>query len=321
MERQKQSYWYCLLFCLLASGGLYAQVEARLNLLGTEVEIGDDLGAQLNISVAPGVEITQINYAAWADSALVEIAELKPLQTVAQNSEQLLQQQLRLQFFDTDTGYVSLPPLRILYEQNGQAGIAYAPAVRLTVSYPRVGEDLLHKNEHLAEPLNWRDFAPWVLALLIVLALLYAAWWMANRQAKARPQPAAPPPPPTPAHELALAELDRLATDRAWERGEIKAFQTDLTYILRAYLENRFDMNALEATTPEIDAQLKEKNIIQRNELLDLLQTADMVKFAKAIPDLVVHTEGLAKVRAFVLATKQLPEPEVTAPENPAADE
>ncbi len=56
---------------------------------------------------------------------------------------------------------------------------------------------------------------------------------------------------PDPAHVIALRDLERLMSEKLWEKGEIKAYYTRLTEILRQYLENRFSVYSLEMTTDE----------------------------------------------------------------------
>ncbi|MEL7221632.1 MAG: hypothetical protein AAGJ93_09955, partial [Bacteroidota bacterium] len=93
--------------------------------------------------------------------------------------------------------------------------------------------------------------------------------------------------------------------------GKIKQFQSELTYVLREYLENRYDIQALEATTPEITQQFQGIDLADstQQQLKSILDTADMVKFAKAKPPLEVHPKALSSVKAFVLETKAVEPP------------
>jgi uncharacterized phage-like protein YoqJ len=56
---------------------------------------------------------------------------------------------------------------------------------------------------------------------------------------------------------------------------------------LRLYIEGRWDVGALEMTTDEIITALRDVDIKHdsRSNLVAILRTADMVKFAKALPD------------------------------------
>ncbi len=111
------------------------------------------------------------------------------------------------------------------------------------------------------------------------------------------------------AHVIALRELDRLKQDKLWQAGKVKTYYARLTDILRAYLANRFNIESIEHTTPEIVADvinlrmLEDEDIEQLESLLDL---ADLVKFAKKIPDLDDHISSMVQVITFVKKTKHV---------------
>jgi len=108
-----------------------------------------------------------------------------------------------------------------------------------------------------------------------------------------------------PAHVIAYEKLDMLDEKELWQQGKIKEYQTELTYTVREYLENRFGIQALESTTGEINKSLKEVDFDPKHssDLNNILQIADMVKFAKAEPDESIHQEFMNKARALVKET------------------
>ena len=65
-----------------------------------------------------------------------------------------------------------------------------------------------------------------------------------------------------PAHEKALAHLQILEDKSYFEKGKSKEHYSELSFILREYLENRFATAAMETTTPEIINQLKQSKQI-----------------------------------------------------------
>jgi len=89
----------------------------------------------------------------------------------------------------------------------------------------------------------------------------------------------------------------------------VKEYQTELTYTIREYLENRFGIQALESTTGEINKSLKEVDFDQKHttNLNNILHIADMVKFAKAKPDETIHQDFMEKARSFVKDTLFIP--------------
>ena len=105
-----------------------------------------------------------------------------------------------------------------------------------------------------------------------------------------------------PAHEVAYEKLDDLDKKQLWQQGKIKEYQSELTYTVREYLENRFGIQALESTTGEINRSLKEVDFDAKHaeDLTQILQIADMVKFAKAKPAESIHQDFMTKARSFV---------------------
>ena len=89
-----------------------------------------------------------------------------------------------------------------------------------------------------------------------------------------------------PAHILALKALLELKDKEAWKTSEKKKYYSELTDTVRLYLENRFDIHAMEKTTREIITDLKLANISEDDKyyLRKILREADMVKFAKFNP-------------------------------------
>lgn len=93
-----------------------------------------------------------------------------------------------------------------------------------------------------------------------------------------------------PAHILALNELDRIKSEKAWQQGRSKEYHTEVTDVIRIYIERVFDVNSMEMTSEEILEHLLLLRTEQKSAYIGLkqiLQLADLVKFAKwnATPD------------------------------------
>ncbi|MBL8013083.1 MAG: hypothetical protein JNN05_04475, partial [Candidatus Omnitrophica bacterium] len=70
--------------------------------------------------------------------------------------------------------------------------------------------------------------------------------------------------------------------------GEFRTYFTELSTIIRTYLEQRFEIRAPEMTTQEFLESMKDSSVLHQQHkdiLKELLQTADMVKFAKHQPN------------------------------------
>ena len=99
--------------------------------------------------------------------------------------------------------------------------------------------------------------------------------------------------------------------EKYWQQGEVKKYYSELTNIVREYLEGRYDILALESTTDEIlkdlqDLKEEEFEVELWSKLKDMLQTGDLVKFAKAKPNIEKHSQYLKDAKEMVRTTKKV---------------
>lgn len=97
----------------------------------------------------------------------------------------------------------------------------------------------------------------------------------------------------------ALLRLNRLFDSDLLRQGKMKEYFLELSEILRHYFERRFDILAVESTTSEIAANLRQMDLSQSllSKILEVLDSADLVKFAKwhPAPTEITHINQLAK--------------------------
>lgn len=127
----------------------------------------------------------------------------------------------------------------------------------------------------------------------------------------------AAPVKPVPPYEKAISQLNILRTRNLCEKGQEKEYYTELTEILRQYLEGRFGINAMEMTTPQIKravyATVSEKSAsAMMNEILEM---ADYVKFARMRPLPEDNARAFSQALQFVENTKPEPRPEADGKE------
>lgn len=142
-----------------------------------------------------------------------------------------------------------------------------------------------------------------LLALLLMIGVGYYFYKRKNAKPPVEVQEVMVVIPPD---QKALQALERLKTANLWQNGQVKAYQTSLTDIIRTYLEERYAIKAPEMTTDEITMALQNVDFDTKYniELKEILQVADMVKFAKATPEEDIHTRFMDKAVDFVLNTR-----------------
>ena len=297
------------LSCSLLQAGL-AQVAAYAQLDTSDIMIGDQIGLTLFINHPPEATIERIDWAPLDEVKEIEVIDYGTLNTVAEGNEILLEQKLTITSFDS--GYYFIPKIPVYYKNKGTTGIAKSDQLALMVNTIEAQSDttqIAPIKDIVREPLKFVDFIPYLGGLVVIALLILLILFLRNRKNKQE----APPEPEIilPPHEIALQKLDHLQKAKLWQQGEVKQFQSELTFIVREYLENRYNIPALESTTNEIARLFKTIQLDEEwtTKLLSIFRTADMVKFAKAIPDIKVHDEGLKEAERFVIQTKKISAP------------
>lgn len=216
-----------------------------------------------------------------------------------------------------DTGLYRISPVVFTIESaNGVKITVQSPSLLLTVNNPDGADALVAPVD--IKPIvttDWtfeEDIWPFLKAYLpyfiLAIAVLFLAWrfWQQrkNRQTPPVVQQISQPP-----HVIAERLLAELRAKKLWENGKTKAFYSELSRILRGYLEDQFTMPALESTTDELIGLLKTRGfdakIIEKAQ--NLLQTADLVKFAKVEPPITFHDDFLGHAEHIVEITKPKP--------------
>lgn len=153
------------------------------------------------------------------------------------------------------------------------------------------------------------------IAALAVLAGTVAYVIIRRRRAKAEEAFVDLRPP----WEIAYADLALLKEQNLPEKGELKLFYFQLTEIMRKYLGRKFEFNAIDLTTSEIDDALNGLPVPEdiHHELTAFMEQADLVKFAKYIPAPDQPEKDWSSAYALVEKTKDIiyPEPVPVMPE------
>ena len=144
-----------------------------------------------------------------------------------------------------------------------------------------------------------------VVGILLLIALLYAAKRIMEHYGKSFGS-IFKPAPPLPPHEEAFAALERLRVLNLCAEGKHKLYYSTLTDILRAYIVGRFEVGAMEMTSDEIIDAMRGVELPQKSamDLSDILREADLVKFAKAVPEADENEAAFRAAWDFVEQTK-----------------
>ncbi|MDD5771349.1 MAG: hypothetical protein PHO81_03850 [Candidatus Omnitrophica bacterium] len=111
-----------------------------------------------------------------------------------------------------------------------------------------------------------------------------------------------------PAHEIAYEQLEALRARDYIGKAMIKEYYTQVSNIIRRYLENRFGLKAPEMTTEEFLARARQAPELsgeQKNLLKEFLLCCDLVKFAKYAPAVDEVNSVFDSAKQFIDQTKE----------------
>lgn len=248
-------------------------------------------------------------------SFLLELGDERPyIDTVSvDNGILTLKQDVCVFAFDSATLYI--PPFEFVCDLDTLR--TNSLALRVVVPFDSIEVDpakFVDIKSVITPDFVWLDYIWWIVIPLIVIALLsliyyYYIFFIRNKKKVAKEQIVEKL---LPAHVIAMNALNELAEKKYWQNGQDKIYQTELTDILRQYIFNRFKVNAMEMTTDEILDNLYELAEQQKSSLQNLkqiLQLADLVKFAKYKPFADENQLSIMNARMFVEQTKVDEEP------------
>ncbi|HEX3043196.1 MAG TPA: hypothetical protein VHY08_00460 [Bacillota bacterium] len=159
------------------------------------------------------------------------------------------------------------------------------------------------------EPLWWFG-AALLVGLLVWLLVKYLSKLRGKKDLSATPATQVIEP----AHLIAFRRLAALKNAGYLEQGDFKTYYSELSECIREYMENRFQIRALEMTTEEFLAHLaNHKNTRIQFEfqaiLREFLNSSDLIKFAKHRP-VIEDAEGSYNlIRDLIEKTKETPAP------------
>lgn len=218
----------------------------------------------------------------------------------------------RLLITSFDTGMFTLPVFAFTFIQsNGDSTSIVSDALTIAVKSVAVDTTQAIKDIKGVQdiPFELREYIPWVFAGIAIAALIVGGiyLWLQRRKPT---KPVAPKAPPVPPGEKALAALRKLGEERAWLNGQEKRYHSSLTDILRSYIEEQFGLPALESTSEDILMMSSRHAVLKEHalRLKQVLQLADLVKFAKANPLPVEHEHSLTLAFEFVQSTQSISE-------------
>ena len=295
-----------LLICWSVATSVLGQVRLETKLDSIHIMIGDQMQLHLTLSQNEGYKATFPTTIDLGDS--IEILSESGFDTIMTSPALVIEKHLTITSFDS--GLVRIPPVSVAFsKQNGDdQQMAFSKPLYLHVATVAVSDSAQIKGIKgiIEEAANWQDYAQYMITAGVLLVIGFIIWFLMRRgkteELPIEPEVIRPP------YQIALEKLSVLHHEELWQKGQIKTYQSRLTDIIREYIEGRYQIRALESTTFEIMAFLKDKNISTelKTKLREMLEVADLVKFAKAEPPENIHEKLMEDAVSFVKTTKEV---------------
>ncbi|MGB3144699.1 MAG: hypothetical protein WBB24_11370 [Maribacter sp.] len=272
------------------------------------------IGEQVQWTVTVDVDSTdQVIFPEGQTFSPLETVEAFVTDTTRKKDRLTLQKIYALTQFDS--GAYKLPAQRININ-----GIGYMTDSML-INVDNIPVDTIAQKMYDIKPLInveksnfefWKYLFIGVLVLAILGGLFY--WFVLRKKPLTEEEKVALLPP----YDRALLELKNLENSKYLIQDEYKEYYSELTAIVRSYLEEDAHVTAMESTTGQLIAKLEllkdagelklDDDTIKQFQLI--LETADLVKFAKNKPSTAVAEQDRKLVEQIVVKTHDaLPEP------------
>jgi len=287
-KRQQFFMLYSLFFILFTTVSFGQQIKVAIDT--TSIQIGEELKLKLS------VEVDTIDLVVFPEAkslGLLEVIESYKIDTLKNKSKYILNKEYGLTQFDS--GHYTIPQQKIIINSKTFVTDSLLVEVR-DVAVDTTKQKLFDIKPVIEVEKPSEGFSMWiayvVLGVLLLGVLLYFLFFRKTKAEREAENKLAP-------FEEAIQHLAQLDSEGLLAANEYKKYYSELTDVLKKYLDEKVYDNALESTSDELIEQLEllrdsGKLPISKEAIAELngvLKTSDLVKFAKSQPD-----EGTARV-------------------------
>lgn len=274
---------YSIFFCLYSSVS-FAQVVSSID--STKIKIGEQIIYKIEVESHPDELVV---FPEGQTFMPLEMVDSYPIDTIKNKDKYNLIKTYGLTQFDSGT--YTIPRQKIIISDKTFLTDS------LQVEVNTVVVDTTKQGLYDIKPIievkksgsNWWKYLLYILlAIAIIGGLLY--WFIWRKKPLTEEEQMAMLPP----YDKAKLALKKLDESNYLENEAIKDYYSELTFIIRRYLDEKVYDKALESTTDELIHRLnllRDANQIEisREDIRNLesiLKRADLVKFAKSAPDI-----------------------------------
>ena len=296
-----------ILLYLLFTTAVFAQQKQVITSIDTTK---NKIGAEFKLTLKTNVDtLSKVVFPNAKNFGPLEVIMSYPIDTIRKNDRYELVKKYGLTQFDS--GKYTIPSIKILINKKA----FLTDSIKVEVANVTVDtlkqkmydiKDIVPVNEGIG------DWWKYLLFILLISAIAAGIYWYIKKHQNQKIEEEIYKTP----IEKATNLLNNLEKKELWQHGEVKAYYSELTDIVRNYIEEAIEIPAMESTTSELieglkTASKKKKMKLSQETIENLfvvLKQADLVKFAKSKPLDFEITEDRKKIeRTIVILDKAIP--------------
>ncbi|WP_412476837.1 hypothetical protein [Flavobacterium sp. TBRC 19031] len=274
--------------------------------------VKNKIGAEFKLSLKTNVDtLSKVKFPESKFFGALEVLESYKVDTVKKGDRYKLIKKYGLTQFDS--GKYTIPRIPIII--NGKT--VYSDSLVIEISDVKV-DTLKQKMFDIKGIATVKSpMGNWWIYVLVILGLVglgfFIFYFLKNRKPEAKAEVVVYKTP----IEKATTLLQQLESKGLWQKGAVKDYYSELTDIVRNYIEEEIKIPAMESTTSELIEGLrkaaKQKKLKLSNDTVEnlekVLQQADLVKFAKVTPmDYEIEEDKKRISNTIVTIHKSIPE-------------
>ncbi len=281
----------------------------KLSLDRDSILVGDQVDMTLDVAYDKAI---QFSFPALGDTLMpgIEILKTSKIDTLrSKKNENLInvQRKYTITSFDGGIAYV-LPQISFALGHGEVVDTFTSNQLTLKVAFPPMDSTFVLNDikPPVKYPVTFLEALPYVGGGLLLIALIAFLIYYIDQRRKNQPV-FFKPKPKEPAHIIALRDLDKLKHDQLWQHGKVKDFYTRISEIIRVYIEDRYQIQAMEQTSDEILRSFYEAKVCDKalvDKLREVFYVSDLAKFAKYTPQPDENETSLTNIYSFVERTK-----------------
>ncbi|WP_436840200.1 hypothetical protein [Winogradskyella psychrotolerans] len=298
----------CFMLFFLCSFFSSAQVTSEIDT--TKIRIGEQINYKIKVEAD---SLALVVFPEGQTFMPLENVEALKIDTIKRDAKFLLSRIYKLTQFDS--GVYTIPRQKIIIDEKP----FFTDSLKIDVNTIEI--DTTKQKLYDIKPIieveesgsnRWQLILGILVTIALIAFLLYWFIWRKKPLTEAEEIALLPP------YDRAKLALSKLDESQYLMRSEVKEYYSELTFIIRKYLDEKVYDRALESTTAELINRLnllKDGNQIPLSKetilhIESILKRADLVKFAKSAPDTALaEMDKITIDKAIDHVKESLPEP------------